>query len=204
MLAADFTRWFLALFFLGVAGFYTLRILMASCRIEGEPVFSGAPGTLHFLTHLVFRFFRAAILGVCLVRLIWPPFDRYLITFDAFWHPVVLMLGNGLLLAGFGGAVIVHFAMGEDWRSGTRSDDRTRLITTGPFALSRNPMMLGVLTAQLGLFLALPSLFTLVCLVVGAWAVTAQVRVEERLLRQRFGPAYEAYVARTPRWLGRF
>jgi len=62
-------------------------------------------------------------------------------------------------------------------------------------------MMLCVLLGQVGLFLALPSLFTLVCLVVGVWAVTAQVGVEERLLRQRLGANYEAYVARTPRWL---
>jgi protein-S-isoprenylcysteine O-methyltransferase Ste14 len=62
-------------------------------------------------------------------------------------------------------------------------------------------MMLCVIAAQVGLFLALPTLFTLVCLVLGVWAVTAQVGVEERLLRQRFGESYNAYAARTPRWL---
>ena len=52
-----------------------------------------------------------------------------------------------------------------------------------------------------GLFLALPSAFTLVCLIFGVWAVNAQVRIEESLLQKRFGSEYEMYRARTPRWL---
>ena len=199
--ATEFTRWFLALFFVGVAVFYTARILVTKIRTKRSPVFSGNPGSLHFATHTTFRFFRVAILFVCLGRLFWAPLDRYLLTVDALWHPVVLLLGNAVLVAGFSAVLAVHFFMGETWRSGTRANDITPLITTGPFALSRNPMMLCVMAAQVGLFLALPSLFTLICLVVGIWAVTSQVSVEEQLLRQRFGAAYEAYFARTPRWL---
>jgi len=201
--ASDLTRWFLALFFVGVAAFYTVRIIVAKRRMHASPVFSGEPGTLHWATHTVFRVFRVLILGVCLVRLAWPGIDRYLVTFDALWHPVVFILGSGLLVAGFLTVILIHFFMGKDWRSGTRAEDGTRLITTGPFAVSRNPMMLCVIAAQVGLFLALPSLFTLVCLVLGVGAVTAQVGVEEPLLRQRFGAEYDAYSARIPRWLFR-
>lgn len=201
MAAADFTRWFLALFFVGVAAFYTVRIIVAKHRMHGSPVFSGEPGTLHWATHTVFRVFRALILGVCLARLAWPVLDRYLVTFDALWHPIVLILGCTLLVGSFLAVILIHYYMGEEWRSGTRAEDRTRLITTGPFTVSRNPMMLCVIVAQVGLFLALPSLFTLVCLVLGVWAVNAQVGVEERLLRQRFGEDYDTYVSHTPRWL---
>ena len=201
MAAADFTRWFLALFFVGVAAFYTARIIVAKRRMHASPVFSGKPGTLHWATHTPSRVFRVLVLGVCLARLAWSELDRYLVTFDALWRPVVLILGCGLLGASFLAVILIHFFMGEDWRSGTRAEDGIRLITTGPFTVSRNPMMLCVIAAQLGLFLALPSVFTLVCLMLGVWAVTAQVGVEERLLRQRFGESYNAYAARTPRWL---
>jgi protein-S-isoprenylcysteine O-methyltransferase Ste14 len=201
MSAVDFTRWFLALFFVGVAAFYTVRIIVAKRRMHASPVFSGERGTLHWATHTVFRVFRVFILGVCLVRLAWPGLDRYLVTFDALWRPVVLVLGCSLLVGSFLAVILIHYYMGEEWRSGTRAEDRTRLITTGPFTVSRNPMMLCVIVAQVGLFLALPSLFTLVCLVLGVWAVNAQVGVEERLLRQRFGEDYDTYVSHTPRWL---
>ena len=197
----DFTRWFLALFFLGVAAFYTLRVFAVARRIRISPVFAGHPGTLHWATHFTFRVFRVLILLVCVARLVWPGIDRYLLTFDALWHPLVLILGNVLLLSGFAVVVAIHGYMGEDWRSGTRAEERTRLITKGPFGVSRNPMMLCVVVAQLGLFLALPSLFTLVCLAAGTWAVTAQVGVEEGLLLERFGAQYEAYKNQTPRWL---
>lgn len=120
-----------------------------------------------WVTHLAFRFFRVVILLVCLVRLFWPPFDRFLIPFDGLWHPAVLLTGDALLAVGFAAAIGVHFFMGEQWRSGTRDSDRIQLIATGPFAYSRNPLMLCVMAAQVGLFCAMPSVFTLICLIVG-------------------------------------
>ena len=189
------------MFFVGVAAFYTLRILAITRRTRSSPVFAGHPGTLHWATHFAFRVFRVLILGVCVFRLLWPGLDLYLVTFDALWHPFLLILGDVLLLCGFSAVVAIHWYMGENWRSGTRTGDQSRLITKGPFAVSRNPMMLGVVVAQLGLLFALPSLFTLACLVAGVWAVTAQVSVEERLLLKRFGAEYEAYASQTPRWL---
>ena len=202
MAAVEFTRWFLALFFLGVAAFYTARIILLKHRTGESPVFDGQFGTLHWATHITFRLFRVLILGVCLIRLAWHDFDEYLIPFDALWHPLILIAGSSLLFASFSAIVYMHFYMGEAWRSGTLAEDRTRLITTGPFSRSRNPMMLCVIAGQVGLFLALPSIFTLACLAFGVWAVAAQVRVEEQLLRHRFGAAYYAYSAHTPRWFG--
>lgn len=201
MWATEFTRWYLALFFLGVAGFYTLRIIALHRRMGTSPVWMGRPGSLHFATHLAFRLFRVTIMLVCLARLIWPELDRFLVPFAGLWQPAVLLFGDALLLAGFAGALVVHFHMGGNWRSGTRAGDQTTLVTTGPFRRSRNPMTLAVIAAQVGFFLALPSLFSLVCLVVGVWAVTAQVRVEERLLADRFGASYDAYRETTRRWL---
>jgi protein-S-isoprenylcysteine O-methyltransferase Ste14 len=201
MTAIDFTRWFLALFFVSVAAFYTIRIILLKRKMGISPVFAGQPGTLHFATHLAFRTFRIVILAVCVVRLLWPSLDRYLIPFNALWHPTILLLGDGLLLASFSAIILIHFYMGKEWRSGMRLGDRTELITTGPFAISQNPMMLCVVMGQVGFFLALPSAFTLICLLAGVWAVVTQVRVEQHLLRERFGATYDAYAACTPRWL---
>ena len=101
MTTVDFARWFLALFFLGVAAFYTIRIVILKHRIGKSPVFDGQFGTLHWSTHATFRLFRVLILGVCLVRLAWHEFDGYLIPFDALWHPLVLIAGVGLLFTSF-------------------------------------------------------------------------------------------------------
>lgn len=199
--AVEFTRWFLAIYFLVVATFYTVRILAEKARTGTSPVFSGTPGTVHFATHMTFRVFRAAILGVCCIRLAWPGFDAYLVPLPVLWHPAILLIGDAVLLASFTAVLYIHFYLGEDWRSGTRQGGEARLKTSGPYALTRNPMMLLVMAAQIGLFLALPSVFTLVCLAAGLWAVQAQVRVEEQMLEARYGAAYQAYANRTPRWL---
>jgi protein-S-isoprenylcysteine O-methyltransferase Ste14 len=56
------------------------------------------------------------------------------------------------------------------------------------------------MTGQLGFFLALPSVFSLVCLVAGVLVITRQAKEEEKALAQRFGQDYEAYRAKVPRW----
>jgi protein-S-isoprenylcysteine O-methyltransferase Ste14 len=145
--------------------------------------------------------FRVLILAVCVVRVPFPEIDAALIPIRPLWHPAVLLTGNALLAGSFAWVIYTHFYMAEHWKSGTPPGNGSRLITSGPFGRSRNPMLLGVQIAQLGLFLSLPSAFTLVCLAVGLWAVHAQVRVEERLLAERWGDAYTAYRAHTPRWL---
>ena len=200
-MAVEFTRWFLAAFFTAVAAFYTGRIILAARYRGTSPVFAGRPGSAHYLTHLAFRVFRVVIWLVCVVRCAVPDADGLIGPIHLLWTAPVVLIGDALLAGSFAFALHVHFYMGRDWRSGTHDEDMGRLITTGPFAVSRNPMLLAVQGAQIGLFLALPSVFTLVCLGVGLWAVHAQVRVEEVALAARHGGVYAAYRSETPRWL---
>ncbi len=204
--AAAVSRWFLAAFFVGVAAFYAVRIAVAKSRTGRSPVYAGKRGTLHHLTHSTFRVFRAAILIVCVVRVPWPDIDAALVPIDLLWRGEVIFSGLALMLTAFAGILFVHFYMGEDWRSGVPPDrpgEARRLITSGPFALSRNPILLLVQLGQLGFFLALPTVFSLVCLIVGVAMVHAQVSVEEKEMEARFGEAWRAYARKTPRWLPR-
>ena len=91
--------------------------------------------------------------------------------------------------------------MHEDWRSGIDPrKDKRKLLTGGPFGRSRNPLFLAVMAGQLGFFLALPSVFSLVCLVAGVLVITRQAREEEKALAEKFGEDYERYRVRVPRW----
>ncbi|UFU07478.1 methyltransferase family protein [Ruania halotolerans] len=80
----------------------------------------------------------------------------------------------------------------------------TSLITSGPNALTRNPMYLGMAgllaahAVQRGSWAAVGPLGLFV-LTVDRW----QIRGEEEALRRLFGAEYGAYCARVPRWLGR-
>jgi protein-S-isoprenylcysteine O-methyltransferase Ste14 len=196
----DFNRWFLAVFFTAVALFYLVRILVLKRKSNKKITRIGKPGTTHFATHVTFRIFRMAIWGACAARLIWPGFDTYLVTMPYMLPAAGLMIGNLLMLGGFTAIIAINFYMKDDWRSGVPEPGNARLITNGPFRWSRNPMMLFVMMTQLGFFLALPSLFSLTCLLVGVIAVFIQVGVEEQALKRQFGERYREYRNQTPRW----
>ncbi len=78
----------------------------------------------------------------------------------------------------------------------------TALVTTGPFAFSRNPIYLanGLLLAGAGLALAnawlLPAALAQMALV-----TRLAIRREEAHLAIRFGDGWTAYAAAVPRWL---
>ena len=76
-----------------------------------------------------------------------------------------------------------------------------RLVTSGPFALCRNPMYLGHLIFLAGLALSLRSWAGAALAL--ATAVSLQFRVlrDERRLGERFGEPYLQYCSRVKRWI---
>jgi protein-S-isoprenylcysteine O-methyltransferase Ste14 len=88
--------------------------------------------------------------------------------------------------------------------SRTRSERLGPLVTTGPFALVRNPLYIG--NALIWVGFALTSRLVWAAPIVGVLIVAEYheiVRWEERLLESRFGDAYRDYAASVPRWIPR-
>ncbi|MFE8070333.1 isoprenylcysteine carboxylmethyltransferase family protein [Marinobacteraceae bacterium S3BR75-40.1] len=196
----QFTRHFLAVYFLMIGLYYSSRSYALSERMGFTHIHYGRRwGATWWYRHL-FNLFRAGILLVCVLRV---PFDvdQWLGVIGWLYHPLVLAVGVLLLLLAYVVIIYVQAYMHQDWRSGIDPDGGRTLVTTGPFARSRNPLFLGILTGQLGFFLALPSLFALICLLVGATVIVLQARAEEKALRREFGEPYEAYCRQVARWL---
>jgi protein-S-isoprenylcysteine O-methyltransferase Ste14 len=76
-----------------------------------------------------------------------------------------------------------------------------RIVVTGPYRFTRNPMYLGHLIFMLGLAVTFWSWFALVLL--SARAVWFHIRVlrDEERLAGRFGDSYAVYRRRVKRWL---
>lgn len=197
----EFTRIYLAVFYTFVAGFYTVRILYKNSNTPSGVIFTGKKYCANWWNHFVFRFFRAAIWLVCVVRVFIPATDNYLGIFLPLNTWPGVMLGNALLTVGFILTMVVHFNMASLWRSGIDPQGPDELKINGFYAYSRNPMYLGVAAAQLGFFLALPSVFSLVCLLAGLTALYRQVLVEEQHLVGIFNTQYKKYKELVPRWL---
>jgi len=76
-----------------------------------------------------------------------------------------------------------------------------RLVTTGPFALCRNPMYLGHLIFLAGLAFSLDSWLAAILLAATAIRFHLRVQRDERRLAERFGRAYLEYRSRVKRWV---
>ena len=76
-----------------------------------------------------------------------------------------------------------------------------RLITTGPYAATRNPMYLGHLVFLAGLAMVTRSPLAAVVAAAHVPWFSARVRRDESRLRERFGAPYDEYCARVPRWI---
>jgi protein-S-isoprenylcysteine O-methyltransferase Ste14 len=197
----EFTRIYLAVFYSCVAAFYAIRITAKKRSGLREVVFPGERFSSTWLNHMLFRVFRLGIWMVCLFRWLFPVVDSYLGIFDDLNVWPIVLAGDILITAGFLFAVGVHFSLGRQWRSGIDPRGPGTLRTDGFYKYSRNPMYLGVATAQAGFFLALPSVFSGVCLLVGLYALHRQTLAEEAHLASLFPEDYRHYRNRVRRWL---
>jgi protein-S-isoprenylcysteine O-methyltransferase Ste14 len=86
--------------------------------------------------------------------------------------------------------------------SRTRSDRLGPLVSSGPFALIRNPLYVGNILLWTG-FAVSAQLVWLAPIIVVLLTLEyhAIVRWEEGLLAQRIGEPYSQYAAKVPRWL---
>jgi len=74
-----------------------------------------------------------------------------------------------------------------------------QLITTGPYALTRNPMTLGAFLLYLGIAFGMGSMpVILLILVIFTALLTFIYRQETRELTEKFGEEYLEYQKRTP------
>jgi protein-S-isoprenylcysteine O-methyltransferase Ste14 len=74
-----------------------------------------------------------------------------------------------------------------------------RLVTAGPYRITRHPMYLGIVSFHLGATLAMESLALLVITVVYVIPFTAlRIRAEDRVLAAGFGEEFRAFAGRVP------
>ena len=80
--------------------------------------------------------------------------------------------------------------------------ESSTLVTNGLFRISRNPMYLGFVLILIGIAVLLRSLSPY--LIVFAFVLLIDrtyIRVEERMLAEKFGTSWEQYKSKTGRWL---
>lgn len=121
---------------------------------------------------------------------------------DIYTAEVLANIGGGLTLLGALIFLTAFFNLGSSIRLLLPGEEeQTQLITDGWYAYSRNPLYLGLHIAMIGWILILPSLLTVVALVIFLINQHFRILTEEKFLEKRFGEEYIEYKRRVRRYL---
>lgn len=113
----------------------------------------------------------------------------------------------GVVIAAIGIALtfLAQVTMGESWRIGVDSSESTELVTSGVFAIVRNPIFSAMVLVSIGLVMAVPTPLAVPLPFVLFLALELQVRlVEEPYLVQVHGARYRDWASRTGRFVPMF
>ena len=132
--------------------------------------------------------------------LVWVPFVI------AYFFPVAVDLPMAVRFAGLviaiASAVFAAWAMWSLGKSyGIRMDlfEGHRLVTGGPYRLTRHPMYLGIVSFHVGATIAMESLALLVITLLYVIPFTAlRIRAEDSMLAAGFGDEFRTFAGRVP------
>ena len=89
--------------------------------------------------------------------------------------------------------------LGTQWSLAARVVEGHKLVTEGPYGIVRNPIYTGMFGMLLATGLAVSHWIGLaIAIVVFALGTLIRVRSEEKLLREMFGPEFDAYARKIP------
>ncbi len=108
----------------------------------------------------------------------------------------VLLLVSGIILMAF---TLVSF--GKSFRVGIDEDHPDKLITTGVFAYTRNPIYVAFISVFAGQFLIFPSSIMLAYLIGAGWLINRQILREEDFLKAHYGKEFIEYCGRVRRYV---
>lgn len=117
---------------------------------------------------------------------------------------VLIPVGIALIIIGIGFIVLARREFAHFGQPTDPGHPTNKVIKTGVFTISRNPLYLGSVIVSLGIALTLNILWTFVTLLLSIIICFYVLIIpEEQYLAVKFGEEYKEYTASVHRWLGR-
>ena len=189
---------FFLIYFLVV---FVLRSYLLWRRTGINPLTFNKGDDAHGYNGKVFSIISIIELVVLIIYSFFPKLRDYLLPFWNLEYEALLILGWGLLILSLVLVWISQSNMRDSWRIGIDEKNKSELITSGMFSISRNPIFLSIIIANVGLFLVLPNAFTLLIISLSTISINTQVRLEETYLSDEFGKQYKNYKNTVNRWI---
>jgi len=121
-------------------------------------------------------------------------------TQEFFHSEVISWIGVFFCLAGLLLLLWSLFSFGQSFRVGIDKEHPDKLITSGVFAFSRNPIYVAFAIILLGQFLIFSNWILLVYIGAAIWLFHRQVLREEDYLNNHYGMEYSEYCNRVRRY----
>jgi protein-S-isoprenylcysteine O-methyltransferase Ste14 len=120
---------------------------------------------------------------------------------ELFYSEIVRWIGVAFCMLGLVLFLFSLISFGKSFRVGIDEEHPGALVTTGVFAISRNPIYTAFGLILLGIFLIFPNWILLLYFVVGIWLFNRQVLREEDSLKKIYGEEYLEYCKKVRRYL---
>ena len=128
-------------------------------------------------------------------------FNFHNVSTQEFFHSeVISWVGVFFCLAGLAILLWSLISFGQSFRVGIDNEHPDKLITSGVFAMSRNPIYVAFAFILLGQFLIFSNWILLVYIGAAIWLFHRQVLREEDYLKQHYGNEYLEYCDRVRRY----
>jgi protein-S-isoprenylcysteine O-methyltransferase Ste14 len=121
-----------------------------------------------------------------------------------FLMPAFIPTGSFLIVVGVSLAILARREFARDGQPTDPGLSTSKIITTGVFSVSRNPLYLGGIFILAGISLAFNLPWVLIFLIPSIVTCHYTLIVpEESYLLAKFGEQYQAYATAVHRWIGR-
>jgi len=121
-------------------------------------------------------------------------------TKEFFHSDVISWVGVLFCLAGLGLFLWSLVSFGQSFRVGIDINHPNRLITTGIFAFSRNPIYVALAFILIGQFLIFSNWILLAYIGAAIWLFHRQILREEEYLKKHYGQEYSEYCHQVRRY----
>ena len=117
---------------------------------------------------------------------------------------VLIPVGIAIVIIGIGFVVLARREFAHFHQPTDPGHPTSKIVKTGVFAVSRNPLYLGSVLLLLGIALTLNKPWALIMLLLSIVLCQYVLIIpEERYLIAKFGDEYKEYMTLVRRWLGR-
>lgn len=111
--------------------------------------------------------------------------------------PAGFIAGIFLLVTGYAGTLWCYASLGNSWRLGVKKGEKTALIQHGPYGYVRHPIYAFQVIILMGAALLLPTIFSLILLLIHLCCVLIKACDEEAYLKSVHTAEYQRYLSRT-------